>query len=224
MSTLLRLRDACKNNRSNFLLVLLKYSYSKFQGKKILQGNRVSIRGIENIKTKDLFRIAMDDVGFAHNRDHTYLNIRGQLIIDRQVSISRGCRIDVGNNGVVKIGNGTYINPFTIIVIMKSLEIGENCAISWNCQFLDTDFHKINYEGKRAGGERSIVIGNNVWIGSNVLVFKGSVIPNGCVLAAGSVVKGVFTEENALIAGNPARVVKRDVSWKAEPEFETTNN
>ncbi|MEJ7665610.1 MAG: hypothetical protein WKG07_41865 [Hymenobacter sp.] len=59
-----------------------------------------------------------------------------------------------------------------------------------------------------------IVLGDRVWIGSRVSIFKGTVIPSGCVVASNSVVKGVFTEENALLAGNPAKVVKRNVQWQ----------
>ncbi len=95
---------------------------------------------------------------------------------------------------------------------MHKLKIGDNCAISWNCQFLDEDFHEIKYQGKKETPEE-IIIGNKVWIGSNVCVYKGTFIPNGCVIASNSVVKGGFEEENVLIAGNPAKVIKRNISW-----------
>ena len=97
---------------------------------------------------------------------------------------------------------------------MHGLEVGEGCAIAWGCSFLDEDFHVIRYEGqKRAGGNR-IVIGSHVWIGSNVSVLKGAAIPDGCVVASGSVVTSRFSQERALLAGNPARVVRNDVEWE----------
>ncbi|WP_261156851.1 acyltransferase [Serratia liquefaciens] len=43
---------------------------------------------------------------------------------------------------------------------------------------------------------------------------KGTNIASGCVVAANSVVSGDFLESNCLIAGSPARVVKRNISWK----------
>ena len=61
--------------------------------------------------------------------------------------------------------------------------------------------------------DNRIVIGSHVWIGSRVSVLKGSVIPDGCVVASSSVVKSIFTEKNALIAGNPAKIVRQNVSW-----------
>ena len=95
---------------------------------------------------------------------------------------------------------------------MHGLKVGDGCAISWGCQFLDEDFHDIQYAGKIAKPHQ-IEIGDHVWIGSNVTVLKGSKIPDGCVVASGSVVKSKFEIKNALIAGNPAKIIKEGISW-----------
>ena len=92
--------------------------------------------------------------------------------------------------------------------------MGEDCAISWGCQFLDDDFHELSYEGRAKVDDPKIRIGSHVWIGSRVSVLKGAVIPDGCIVASNSVVGKVFTEKNCLIAGNPAKVIRHDVSWK----------
>ena len=53
-----------------------------------------------------------------------------------------------------------------------------------------------------------VKIGDNVWIGMNAVILKGVTIGENSVVAAGSVVtKSV--ESNAVVAGNPATVVKR---------------
>ena len=39
-------------------------------------------------------------------------------------------------------------------------------------------------------------------------------IPDGAIVGAYSVVAGRFDEKNSVIAGNPARVVKRNIEWK----------
>ena len=96
---------------------------------------------------------------------------------------------------------------------MKKLDIGDNCAISWDCQIMDSDFHEIYYENKNESDD-SVKIGNNVWVGCGVKIFKGTIIPNNCVIAAYSVVKGVFLNENSLIGGVPAKVIKENVVWK----------
>ena len=96
---------------------------------------------------------------------------------------------------------------------MHKLDIGDNCAISWDCQFLDEDFHEISYSDKHKT-ENAIIIGDNVWIGCGVKIYKGTVIPRGCVLASDSVVKGKFHIENSIIGGNPAKVIKENIEWK----------
>ena len=143
----------------------------------------------------------------------TRLDVRGTLRVHGEVGVGRGCMVDIHQGALVEIGHGTYLNSRTQLVIRHGLRIGQSCAISWECQFLDADFHQLSYEGQRTAGSQAIVLGDRVWIGSRVSVYKGSVIPSGCVVASNSVVKGVFTEENALLAGNPARVVKRNVHW-----------
>lgn len=119
-------------------------------------------------------------------------------------SIGRGCRFDIAEKAVMTVGKGGYINANTPFIIMHGLTIGDHCAISWDCQFLDEDFHEIDYEGKKAT-PNEITIGNNVWIGCGVKIYKGSVVPDGCVIAANSIVKGVFTKQNTLIGGQSCK-------------------
>ena len=56
------------------------------------------------------------------------------------------------------------------------------------------------------------VVGNDVWIGARVLILKGITIGDGAVVAAGSVVTRDVPAK-ALVAGNPARIIKEDVYW-----------
>ncbi len=51
-------------------------------------------------------------------------------------------------------------------------------------------------------------IGNNVWIGRGCLILPGTVIEEGVVIAANSVVKGTLSS-NSIYGGNPAKFIKK---------------
>jgi acetyltransferase-like isoleucine patch superfamily enzyme len=203
----------CKKSNSKFILVLIRsIFYFIFYKKKIWAHQKAQINGIRNIESNCKLAIGLDYVGFIHKNDLTVLNINGKLILSGDYTIGRGCRIDIGKNGTLSIGKGGYINANSRFIVMHELRIGADCAISWDCQFLDEDFHKINYAGRK-DQSNSIEIGNQVWIGCGAKIYKGSKIPDGCVIASDSVVKGVFIKENCLIGGNPAKIIKEQISW-----------
>ncbi len=56
-----------------------------------------------------------------------------------------------------------------------------------------------------------IEIGDHCLVSSNVNFTPGAIIPSRCVVAMGAVVTGRLQEEDALYAGVPARVVRRDI-------------
>lgn len=112
----------------------------------------------------------------------------------------------------IKIGKNVGISGATIYA-RKSIEIGDNTMIGGNAKVLDNDFHPIEIEArlnddKEKIGTRPVKIGKNCFIGCNALILKGTELGDGCVVGAGAVVSGKF-EENSIIAGNPARVIKK---------------
>jgi acetyltransferase-like isoleucine patch superfamily enzyme len=208
----LKFWSECRSVRAALVPVLFRHALYKLRGKNILASNAVTIYGAGNLITDGTLKIGLTYVGFADRHDRTLLRIAGRLRFKGDFSIGKGCRFDIGKDASVEFDTG-FINPGTMLIIMHGLRVGAGCSIAWGCQFLDEDFHALSYTGRSTVGDPRIVIGSHVWIGSNVSVLKGSIIPDGCVVAANSVVNSRFTEKNALIAGNPAKVVRRDVSW-----------
>lgn len=212
MSNLKTLIDRCRSSDSSFPLVVIRYIRYKISSKNILANNKVIIKGLKNIYTGGLLQVGMKWGEFMHKDHITYLKISGKLIFKDDYSIAKGCRFNIGKNAIAKFGSG-FVNAQTNFIIVHGITVGDGSFISWGCEFLDEDFHHLNYNGKK---ERrpSIKIGIHVWVGSYVTVLKGSVIPDGCVIASGSVVCSVFEKPNCLIGGNPAKVLKENVEWK----------
>ena len=55
---------------------------------------------------------------------------------------------------------------------------------------------------------KPIIIEDDVWLATGVIVLPGTTIRRGSVISAGSVVSGTI-EEYSLVAGNPAKVMKK---------------
>ena len=96
-----------------------------------------------------------------------------------------------------KIGKGTRFPHRGLgVVINRDCVIGENCIIG---------------KGVVIGGRSNIPtvpqIGNNVLIGSNAVIIGPVKVGNNAQIGAGAVVVH-DVPENAVVVGNPARVIK----------------
>lgn len=110
--------------------------------------------------------------------------------------------------GNVKVGQNTWIGPFTVLDGSGGLEIGDNCSISAGVQIYS---HDTVMWATSAGVEQieygSVKIGNDCYLGPNVVISKGITIGNQCVIGANSFVNRNIP--SGLRAwGNPAKIIK----------------
>ncbi|MGL1935167.1 MAG: acyltransferase [Fibrobacterales bacterium] len=205
--------STCRHSQTSLVVLGARALFYKvFYGITLLLHQKVSVRGACNIRSEGRLEVGVRYRGFQLKQDRTLLNIEGTLETKNDASVGRGCRIDVAKGATMTLGEGSYINCHSLITIQHGLTIGDACAIGWHCTLLDDDLHELSYEGK-VSKDPAITIDNHVWVGCGVKIYKGTALAEGTVVAADSVVRGVFTQKNTLIAGNPARVIKENVSW-----------
>ncbi|OAK74429.1 acyltransferase [Lederbergia galactosidilytica] len=118
--------------------------------------------------------------------------------VEKGASIQPGVILKDGAN----VGVNCLIGPNTII--------GRNVIMAPECQIY-TRNKKFNKTEKRIIGyekTKPVIIGDNCWIGARVLIMPGVKIGEGCIIAAGAVVSK-STEPYTVVAGNPAKEVKK---------------
>ncbi len=164
-----------------------------------------------------------------------------KLVLGKNV-VLRYCRFNIhGSGNVVNIGNdcklsgvSVYMNSGknkliigqnTIVNASKrqrtlfnpcngaEIIIGERCLFSNNIEVHTTDYHKIVSAGQRVNLPNNVKIGNHCWVGLQCLILKGTILADDVVVGAKSLINKKIEESNVIIAGNPVRIVKKDISW-----------
>ncbi|MDR2193360.1 MAG: acyltransferase [Treponema sp.] len=96
-----------------------------------------------------------------------------------------------------------------------NIRIGNDCMFSFGITMAISDAHIILDKKKQKiiNRNKDIVIGDHVWVGMNAALLKGVHIGNNSVIGANAVVTKRYEQENIIIAGNPARIVKKMIEW-----------
>ena len=137
---------------------------------------------------------------------HPTMKLHGaaELAPCTEINISGGGSITLGKNvmtnkrvtfsavgGKLVIGDNVSFNRNAIVVCRSSIEIGSHTSFGPNVVIYDHD-HQLGsagYEGNRYKCS-PVVIKDNCWIGANVTILRGTVIGEGCVIGANTVIKG----------------------------------
>lgn len=154
--------------------------------------------------------LSMGENSICNNKRSTLLRMdeNAKFYVQGKSSIYYGADIILFKNAKLSIGN-SFINSDCKIRCHESITIGDDCAISHDFTVMDSNAHKLN--GER--GTKPVYIGNHVWIGTRVVILPGVKVGDGAVIAAGSVVNK-DVPSNTLVAGVPAKVIKKDVIWE----------
>ena len=142
--------------------------------------------------------------------------LNNRLGIEEGVKIYRSNIEIMGNNCSIKIGKNSMIGDNCYLMTKEegiNIIIGESCGLSRNIKIMTSDGHPIYQNTLRVNHAQNIVLDNNIWVADNVTILKGVEIGSKTVIGINSVVtKSV--PSNTVVAGNPARVIKKNITWK----------
>lgn len=192
-----------------------------FRTKKKGQGNKiiapcallrkvdVRISGNNNTVIVEDFCTLKNVSIYIHGSNNTISIGKWSTLIQAELGVS-------DDNGGIRIGERTRILGKTELAAIEgtSIRIGEGCLFSSDIHFRTGDSHSLlDMQGRRINASEDIVIGDHVWVGTKVTCLKGASVPDHSVIGACALVTGKFTEPNCVLAGVPAKVVKKDVDW-----------
>ena len=116
-----------------------------------------------------------------------------------------------GGNGDLTLGRFCYINSGCVFYTGNGIEFGDHVLVAANCTFApvnhafkdkDRLIREQGFQASRGG----IRIEDDVWIGANVVILDGAYLRKGCVIAAGSIVRGEVAPYT-IVGGNPLKVL-----------------
>jgi acetyltransferase-like isoleucine patch superfamily enzyme len=166
--------------------------------------------------TTGMIKIGYGDIAiFDRERSRSIWQVSGCVYFKGKANIGHGSKISVRDNASLTFGRHFIMTAESTIVAHKKIEFGDNCMISWETLFMDTDLHQIksNIDGEVINSPKEIIIGNDVWIGCRTVVLKGSKIGNNAVVGACSVVTKDISKASGIFVGNPVRLLKQDITW-----------
>lgn len=126
--------------------------------------------------------------------------------------------IALGDSQVLKIGKNIIVWEayFALLDSNAMVYIGDNCLFSNSISIYPQDGHSIldkDTDEIINEPKKPLIIGNHVWIGEGVKITKNARIYDNSIVGIGSVACKDYKEGNVIIAGNPGKIVKQNISW-----------
>ena len=96
------------------------------------------------------------------------------------------------------------------------LVLGDDCIFSYDTVLYNTDGHPIYaIDGDEPlNRAHQIKLGKRIWVAHSVVVLKNVELGNNLILGRGALINKSCLQDNCVLAGMPARVVKENVRWE----------
>lgn len=116
-----------------------------------------------------------------------------------------------GGTGDLIVGTNTIINSGCVLYTGNGITIGNDVRVAANCTFAPTNHAFASkkspiYQQRFMPSKGGIVVEDDVWVGANCVLLDGAMLRRGCVVGAGTVVRGEV-EAFTIVAGNPLETI-----------------
>lgn len=166
---------------------------------------------------------------------------RCTIAIDESLHIGKSLDITIGqrhpnfgpvSDVAVRIGSRCSFEQASILTFNShsSISIGSDCMISFGVNIYNTDAHPVldRDTGRIINRVRELSIGNHCWLGQDAAILKNVRLGKDCIVAWGAIVSSGISRETVpeacILAGNPASVVKRGISWSSDGSGDYVRN
>jgi len=128
----------------------------------------------------------------------------------------RDCMISIGQDSTFEGVHLSATEPGS------KLLIGQDCMFSYDIDVRTGDSHSLLCQrtGQRTNFAKNIVFGNHIWVASHCIFTKGTSIADNSVVGTGSLINGQFEQTNVVLAGRPAKIIKKNIQWLRERVYE----
>lgn len=200
------------NNGKNNIVVIVKKDGSRKELKRNLLNTNIRFLGDDNYI--EIHEPMAENFNFSCK-----LNSQTTIIIGEKFNGGLNIYSDSPTHpNKAVFGKGIVVTRTLVIDFARgngNVEIGDKCLFSWGDEIRTGDHHVIYKKGtkKVLNPNQNVKLGSHVWVGSNALILKGCNIADNVIIGANSVITKSFLEPNIVIAGSPARIVRKGVDW-----------
>jgi acetyltransferase-like isoleucine patch superfamily enzyme len=132
------------------------------------------------------------------------------IIIGQNVTIGYNITFEILQTGKLIIGDYVKLTQNILVASGSEIRIGDYSLFGENVSIRDGD-HNTSIQKSitfQTSTFSPVYIGKDVWIGAGCFILKGSIIPDGVIIGANSVVlKDIQLKRNTIYAGSPVKEI-----------------
>lgn len=205
--SLRHINSSIRTLRHNSIKAILSNKYISFSPHSHCE---ISKNAKLNIQGK--FRLGVGRFKNNHTETKLLVDSNAELTILNDFVIGYGSDVEIFENAKLLIKGRGGSNVNLTLICGDRIEIGEGVMMGRNVTIRDNNGnHYINRSGYK--NSRPVIIGDRAWLCEGCTIMPGVKIGEGAIIGAHAFVTS-NVPANAMVSGNPAKIVDEDILWK----------